>query len=214
MPLPDRRPAADAVPAPRPSLTQAAAQGLVRTVAPTAVLVAAMWVMFLVSIVGGSALIGGLGLIPRRAAGLDGILFSPLLHGGWRHLVGNTTALLVLGPVAAAVSRRPLALLAAAWLGSGALTWVIGTPGVHVGASGIVYALIAFLLVYGVVARRVLAVVVAVAVAAVHLGSSLLGLLPQPGVSWTGHLAGAVVGVGLALLWGRADRPARAPLGL
>lgn len=194
---------------PTDTLTDRAGRGLLRAVAPTALLLALMWAMFLVTIVAGRPLIGGLGLIPRSSAGLDGILFSPLLHGGWRHLIGNTTALLVLGPTAALVSRRPLALLAAAWLLSGVFTWLIGTPGVHIGASGIVYALTAFLLVYGVVARRLLAVAVSLVVAVTYLGSSLIGLLPQPGVSWTGHLSGAVAGVVLALAWGRADRAAR-----
>ena len=83
---------------------------------------------------------------------------------------------------------------------------MIVTPGVHIGASGIVYALIAFLIVYGVAVRRIGAVVVSVLVALTHLGSSLIGLLPAPGISWTGHLAGAVVGVLLGLWWGRADR--------
>ena len=196
-------------PRPMDTLADRAGRELLRAVAPTALLVALMWAMFLVAIVAGRPLIGGLGLVPRSAAGLDGILFSPLLHGGWRHLIGNTTALLVLGPTAALVSRRPLALLGAAWLLSGVFTWLIGTPGVHIGASGIVYALTAFLLVYGAVARRLLAVAVSLVVAVTYLGSSLIGLLPQPGVSWTGHLSGAAAGVLLALAWGRADRAAR-----
>ena len=162
------------------TLADRAGGHLLRAVAPTAVLIALMWIAWLVLLVGGRLIIPGAGLIPRHLAGLDGVLFSPLLHGGWRHLIGNTTALLVLGPVSGLVSRRPVALLAAAWLGSGLVTWLIGTPGVHIGASGIVYALIAFLLVYGVVARRVLAVVVSLVVAVTHLGSSLLGLLPAP----------------------------------
>ena len=179
---------------------------LLGAVAPTAVLIAAMWVAQFVLIFLGRVIIPGVGLIPRRLDGLDGVLFSPVLHAGWAHLIGNTTALLVLGPLAALVSRRPVALLVCAWLGSGLLTWVIGTPGVHIGASGIVYALIAFLIVYGIAVRRIGAVVVSVLVALTHLGSSLIGLLPAPGISWTGHLAGAVVGVLLGLWWGRADR--------
>ena len=185
-------------PAPAPTLAERAGGRLLGAVAPTAVLIAAMWVAQFVLIFLGRVIIPGVGLIPRRLDGLDGVLFSPVLHAGWAHLIGNTTALVVLGPLAALVSRRPVALLVCAWLGSGLLTWVIGTPGVHIGASGIVYALIAFLIVY--------AVVVSVLVALTHLGSSLIGLLPAPGISWTGHLAGAVVGVLLGLWWGRADR--------
>lgn len=193
-------------PAPAPTLAERAGGRLLGAVAPTAVLIAAMWVAQFVLIFLGRVIIPGVGLIPRRLDGLDGVLFSPVLHAGWAHLIGNTTALLVLGPLAALVSRRPVALLVCAWLGSGLLTWVIGTPGVHIGASGIVYALIAFLIVYGVAVRRIGAVVVSVLVALTHLGSSLIGLLPAPGISWTGHLAGAVVGVLLGLWWGRADR--------
>lgn len=193
-------------PAPAPTLAERAGGRLLGAVAPTAVLIAAMWVAQFVLIFLGRVIIPGVGLIPRRLDGLDGVLFSPVLHAGWAHLIGNTTALLVLGPLAALVSRRPVALLVCAWLGSGLLTWVIGTPGVHIGASGIVYALIAFLVVYGIAVRRFGAVVVSVLVALTHLGSSLIGLLPAPGISWTGHLAGAVVGVLLGLWWGRADR--------
>ena len=186
-------------PAPAPTLAERAGGRLLGAVAPTAVLIAAMWVAQFVLIFLGRVIIPGVGLIPRRLDGLDGVLFSPVLHAGWAHLIGNTTALLVLGPLAALVSRRPVALLVCAWLGS-------GTPGVHIGASGIVYVLIAFLIVYGIAVRRFGAVVVSVLVALTHLGSSLIGLLPAPGISWTGHLAGVVVGVLLGLWWGRADR--------
>jgi len=141
-------------PAPAPTLAERAGGRLLGAVAPTAVLIAAMWVAQVVLIFLGRVIIPGVGLIPRRLDGLDGVLFSPVLHAGWAHLIGNTTALLVLGPLAALVSRRPVALLVCAWLGSGLLTWVIGTPGVHIGASGIVYALIAFLIVYGVAVRK------------------------------------------------------------
>lgn len=210
---PTPRPAARAGdPAHAPSLSERLGGRLLGAVVPVAVLVAAMWAVQLVLLVLGRLAIPGLGLIPRRVDGLDGILFSPLLHAGWGHLIGNTTALLVLAPVAALVSARPVRLLAAAWLGSGLLTWVIGSPGVHIGASGVVYALVAFLIVYGVTARRAVAVVVSVLVALTHLGSSLIGLLPAPGISWTGHLAGALMGVLLGLWWGRGDRRPRRAL--
>lgn len=200
------------VPAAPPSLAERVGGRLVGAALPVAAVVIAMWVVQIVLVFLGRLVIPGLGLIPRRVDGLDGILFSPLLHAGWGHLIGNTTALIVLLPVAALVSGRPVRLLAAAWLGSGLLTWIIGTPGVHVGASGIVYALVAFLIVYGIAARRPVAVVVSVVVALTHLGSSLIGLLPAPGISWTGHLAGALVGVLLGLWWGRGDRRPRTAL--
>ena len=184
---------------------------LVRWFAPSVFLLAFMWLGGLLGMVGGRALVSGFGLIPRHLDGLDGILFSPLLHGGWAHLIGNTTALLVLSPVAAVVSRRPLRLMLWAWLGSGLINWLIGTPVVHIGASGIIYALTAFLLVYGIVARRWIAVVVSLLVSLPLLGGTLLGMIPQGGLSWTGHIAGFVAGLILALLWGRKDRRERGP---
>lgn len=184
---------------------------LVRWFAPSVFLLAFMWLGGLLGMVGGRALVSGFGLIPRRLDGLDGILFSPLLHGGWGHLIGNTTALLVLSPVAAVVSRRPLRLMLWTWLGSGLINWLIGTPGVHIGASGIVYAFTAFLLVYGIVARRWIAVVVSLLVSLPLLGGTLLGMIPQAGLSWTGHIAGFLAGLMLALLWGRKDRRERGP---
>lgn len=196
---------------PRPAERPPWRDHLLRWFAPTGLLLACMWVGALGGLVGGRALISGLGLIPRRLDGLDGIVVSPLLHGGWGHLIGNTTALLVLSPVAAVVSRRPTRLMAGAWLGSGALTWVIGTPGVHIGASGVVYALTAFLLVYGIAARRWGAVAVSLLVALPLLGGTVLGMIPQAGLSWTGHIAGFVTGVLLALLWGAQDRRERGP---
>lgn len=206
-----RLPERGAVPAarPAPSLAERVSGRLVAVIAPTLLLVATLWVVQIALVFFGRLVIPSLGLIPRSVTGLDGILFSPLLHAGWGHLIGNSSALILLGPLAALISGRPFALLAAAWLGSGVLTWVIGSPGVHIGASGIVYALVAFLVVYGIAVRRVVPVVVSVLVALTHLGSSLIGLLPAPGVSWTGHLAGAVVGVLLGLWWGRGDRRPR-----
>ncbi|MDO5634993.1 MAG: rhomboid family intramembrane serine protease [Micrococcus sp.] len=197
-------------PAPRATLSELLGAQFLRWFAPTAALLILMVAGGVVGLVGGRGLIGGLGLIPRQLGGLDGVLFSPLLHGSWAHLIGNASALLVLSPVAAVISRRPVLLLAGAWLGSGLLNWVIGTPGVHIGASGIVYALTTFLLVYGIAARRWIAAIIALAVAVPLLGGTLIGLIPAAGLSWTGHLSGAVVGVLLALIWGRADRRERA----
>ncbi|MBD4637130.1 rhomboid family intramembrane serine protease, partial [Xanthomonas citri pv. citri] len=98
--LPDR----PGGPAPAPTLAERAGGRLLGAVAPTAVLITAMWVAQVVLIFLGRVIIPGVGLIPRRLDGLDGVLFSPVLHAGWAHLIGNTTALLVLGPLAALVS--------------------------------------------------------------------------------------------------------------
>ena len=118
------------------------------------------------------------GLIPRRLESLPGVLFAPWLHGGWMHLLSNLSGLLVLGLLALLESRRDF-IQASLFiiLGSGLLVWLFGRQGIHVGASGWLFGLWAFL----------------------H-GGWVFGLLPQQGVSFEYHLAGALCG-GLYAAW-------------
>ena len=137
------------------------------------------------------------GIRPRTDEGLGGIVVAPLLHAGWGHLEANSGPLLVLGFLVAVVSTaRFVGVLAWSWLVSGFAVWLIG-PGdaVTVGASGLVFGLLSYLLVAGFLERRPVGILVAVAVFLLY-GSVLLGVLPgQPGISWQGHLFGAVGGV-------------------
>jgi len=137
------------------------------------------------------------GIRPRTDEGLGGIVAAPLLHAGWGHLEANSGPLLVLGFLVAVVSTvRFVAVLAWSWLVSGVGVWLVG-PGdaVTVGASGLVFGLLTYLLIAGFLERRPVGILVAVAVF-IFYGSVLLGVLPgQPGISWQGHLFGAVGGV-------------------
>jgi membrane associated rhomboid family serine protease len=136
------------------------------------------------------------GIRPRTDEGLGGIVVAPLLHVGWDHLEANSGPLLVLGFLVAVVSTgRFVGVLAWSWLVSGVGVWLVG-PGdaVTVGASGLVFGLLTYLLVAGFLERRPVRILVAVAVFILY-GSVLLGVLPgQPGISWQGHLFGAVGG--------------------
>ncbi|RME95686.1 MAG: rhomboid family intramembrane serine protease [Verrucomicrobia bacterium] len=136
------------------------------------------------------------GIRPREAVGLRGILVSPLLHAGLAHAIANALPLQILLTLFWAEPRhRPGRSLAWIWLGSGLGTWLIGRGGtVHVGASGVIFGLAAFLIVAGLVLRRWRSLVVAAFVAVVF-GGIFYGALPQPGpISWEGHLSGAVAG--------------------
>jgi membrane associated rhomboid family serine protease len=148
------------------------------------------------------------GLEPRETDGLDGILFAPLLHGTWAHLLANTAPLLVFGflLLLAGVGRW-LAVTAVVWLVGGAGVWLSGGAGtVHIGASVLVFGWLVYLLLRGVFSGRPGQLALGFVLLLVY-GGVLWGVLPgQPGVSWQGHLFGAIGG-GLGAWWfGRADR--------
>lgn len=138
-----------------------------------------------------------LGILPRTEAGLMGVLFSPLLHASLAHLLSNATPLFVLLVLLFSDDRyRPEPTLVAIWLASGLGTWLIGRGGaVHIGASGIVFGLISYLIASGLLMQSWRAAGVAVLVLLLF-GGVFYGLVPQPGaVSWEGHLCGAAAGV-------------------
>jgi membrane associated rhomboid family serine protease len=160
-----------------------------------------LWAVFLLTLLAGSQIYFLLGNIPRRIEGLDGIIFSPLLHADFNHLASNTLPLVVLGFLVFLESaRRFFAVLASSWLVSGIGVWLTGR-GLTVGASGVVFGFLAYLLVRGFYNRSWRQVLLAVVIFLFY-GSVLLGLLPTAGggVSWQAHLFGAAGGVLAAVL--------------
>lgn len=142
------------------------------------------------------------GIRPGSTDGLSGILFAPLLHGGFGHLIANTVPLLLLGfLVLLSGLREWVAVTAAVWLIGGVGTWLFGGAGtVHIGASGLVFGWLAYLIVRGFFNRQPAQILVGIAVFLMY-GGALWGVLPgQPGISWQGHLFGAVGGVVVAWL--------------
>lgn len=139
----------------------------------------------------------GWGIRPRDGEGLLGILAAPLLHGGWEHLGANTVPALVLGFLTLATGlARGLAATAVIWLAGGLAVWLVaGSGSVHIGASGLIFGWITYLAVQGFVDRKPAEIVIGLVVLLVY-GSVLWGVLPgTPGVSWQGHLFGALAGV-------------------
>ncbi len=148
------------------------------------------------------------GIRPREVEGLDGVLWAPFLHGGFGHLIANTVPFLVLGGIIALGSpRRFLQVSALVAVIGGLGTWLTGPAGtVHIGASGLVFGYLLYLMARGVFARSAGYLLIGVLVAAVY-GGVLWGVLPRPGVSWQGHLFGAVGGVvAAAVLHGERSR--------
>ncbi|MBC8002117.1 MAG: rhomboid family intramembrane serine protease [Opitutaceae bacterium] len=141
--------------------------------------------------------LAGFGIRPRQTDGLAGIVFSPLLHASIAHLTSNALPLLVLMTLLFWDRRyRPVSTLVTIWLASGVGTWLIGRgDSIHIGASSLIYGLVAFLIASGLKLKSLRAVLVAVVVFLAY-GGAVYGILPEnKQISWEGHLCGAIAGI-------------------
>jgi len=141
-----------------------------------------------------------LAIVPRTKAGLPGIVTGPFMHANLAHLVANLPPFLVLGGLVLRLGNRRFAETAGiVALGSGALLWLFGRRGAHMGASGIVFGFFGYLVGLAYLTRTASDVLVAAAVLVVY-GGMLAGLKPaRRETSWEGHLFGLLVG--LAKVW-------------
>lgn len=177
-----------------------------------AVLIAVMWLVEAVDLVTGD--LDANGIRPRDEDGLPGILFAPFLHGSLGHLVGNTISIALLGAVVALGGLRNLAIVTVVVaLVAGVGTWAVAAPNtLHIGASGIAFGYISYLLVRGLYSRSALHVGAGVVVFLIWGGTLLTGLVPEEGISWQGHLFGALGGILAARLLHVAARRRSRPL--
>jgi len=131
------------------------------------------------------------GIIPRTSIGLRGIVFAPFLHGGLGHLIGNTIPFLVLGwLIMLRETSDFIWVTLIAGLSSGVGTWLFGSPGVHIGASGVIFGYLGYLLLRGFFERRPFSIALSLFVLALY-GSLIWGVFPlHRGISWEGHLFG------------------------
>lgn len=140
------------------------------------------------------------GLYPRKVWGLRGIVFSPFIHGSLEHLYNNTIPLgLLLASLFYFYRDIALKVLLMGALISGIVTWGIGRPSYHIGASGIIYLLASFIFFKGVFTKHYRLVAVSLIVVFIY-GSLLWYIFPvKDGISWEGHLGGFLTGLVLAL---------------
>lgn len=150
------------------------------------------------------------GIRPRELAGLPGIVVAPLLHGGPFHLAANSMPLLVLGTAMLYLyPNSMLKVLPAIYLGPGVAVWLFAKGGIHVGSSGLIYGLLGYVFLAGVIRLDRRAIAASLLVAFLY-GSMVWGVLPiQPGVSWESHLAGALIGLAMAMALRQLDVPPR-----
>ena len=157
---------------------------------------AAMWAAFILTSVTGGGLLW-LGVIPRTVLGLRGLLFAPFLHGSLTHIVSNSIPFLILGwLVMLRDPRHFLPVTVISMIGSGLMAWLVGAPGsVHIGASGVIFGYLGFLMLSGWFARSFGSIALSVAVIAMW-GGMVVGVMPgSVGVSWQAHLGGLIAGI-------------------
>jgi membrane associated rhomboid family serine protease len=142
------------------------------------------------------------GIVPREVMGLKGIVFSPLLHGGFGHLMANATSLLILMTLLFSNPRYyPGNTMIFIWVVSGIGVWLFGRKSYHIGASSIIYGMVTYLVAAGIWMRSWVSFLISLVILFTYSGL-FWGVLPRNDhVSWEGHLCGAIAGVWAAAIW-------------
>jgi membrane associated rhomboid family serine protease len=149
---------------------------------------------------------GDFGVRPRQLEGLPGILSAPLVHGGFGHLIANSVPLAILGVTMLYLYPQAAAkVLPAVYLGPGVAVWLFARGSSHVGASGLIYGLVSYVFVAGLLRRDRRAIAASLLVCFLY-GTLIWGVLPiERALSWETHLAAALIGLALALVLRRLD---------
>jgi membrane associated rhomboid family serine protease len=165
-------------------------------------IVGVMWLLEVINALDNNALDGDGGIYPRSLAHLWAIFTAPFLHVSFAHLIDNTIPLVFMGVIIALRGAVKLALVTAIVVVIGGVgTWLIAPAhSVTVGASGVVFGYAAYLLTRGLFDRSWVELLIGLVVAVVWGGALLSSLVPHYGVSWQGHLCGAIGGVVAAWL--------------
>lgn len=142
------------------------------------------------------------GVRPRTIEGLRGIIFSPFIHSNIKHLFNNTIPLFVLSMSLFYFYRRiSWQVLLLGLLLTGFLTWLIGRPANHIGASGIIYVLASFLFFKGIFSKHYRLIALSMIVVFLYGGMLWFVVPVDPGISWEGHLSGLIIGLAFAFIY-------------
>jgi membrane associated rhomboid family serine protease len=168
---------------------------------------AAMWLIEAVDTVVLDDRLQQNGIAPRQMDGLDGILWAPFLHSTFGHLISNSVPFLALGFLVSLRGRRYWALISVCVVvGGGALTWLLGSGGNHIGASGLVFGYFGALMGAAFYERRPRTIAPALVALLLYSGI-VVGLVPRQGISWEGHLFGMLIGILMARALARSAKP-------
>lgn len=176
-------------------------------VLPSIVFITLMWLVFIVDYSGFLERdLSHVGILPRELKGLKGILVSPFIHSSFTHLLSNTLPLLIqICFLFYFYSKIAFSTFFTLWILSGLFTWLIGRNSYHVGASGLVFALLFFLFFSGIFRRYSPLVAVSLVVAFIY-GGTVWSVFPfaelvDANISWEGHLSGAISGTIIAVVY-------------
>lgn len=167
--------------------------------------VALMWILEFFDLMVFRGKLNYFGIIPGSMIGLRGILFAPFLHGDFLHLAANTIPFVTLGWLIMLRETSDFFIVSAiSMLVSGLGVWLFAPPNsIHIGASGVVFGYLGYLLFRGYFQRSPGAILLSLIVGLVY-GSMIWGVLPtQLGISWQGHLFGFIGGAIAARLLSR-----------
>lgn len=159
--------------------------------------VAIFWMLEIADLAFFSGRLNFYGIVPRQTIGLRGILFAPFLHANLAHVAANTVPFLVLGWLIMLREISDFFIVTAISMVIGGLgVWLFGAPhSIHIGASGVIFGYLGFLLLRGFFERSAIAIVLSLIVCFLY-GGVLWGVLPsRVGISWEGHLFGLIGGV-------------------
>lgn len=176
-------------------------------------LVAVIWAVFIIDLVLPGITFNHFGILPRKLEGLTGIFLSPFLHGGLSHITSNSIPLLLLSAFVrlSIGSRQMLVVMFIGVVGSGLGTWLFSLGGLVIGASGLVFSLIGFLLADAYFSPSLRSWTVAILSFFLYGGALLSLFVSLPFVSWAAHFWGLVSGITIALFL-RSPRQKKLPL--
>jgi len=147
------------------------------------------------------------GIMPRTLAGLQGVLFSPFLHGSLNHIANNSFPLFILTTALIYFYREvSLKVLVYGIVLSGVITWVIGRNSVHIGASSLIYVLVSFIFFKGMMTQYYRLMALSLTVVMLY-GGLIWYIFPEVDkqISWEGHLAGLISGFVFAISYKTPD---------
>ena len=146
------------------------------------------------------------GVHPGRTDGLTGIVFAPLVHGSFSHLLANTAPLLILGTALLyGYPKSARIVIPAVYLGTGLGVWLFARDVYHIGASGLSFGFMFFVFTVGALRWDRRAIALSLVVFLLY-GGMIWGILPtRQGISFESHFIGAMIGLLLAVLLRNLD---------